>query len=181
MNRYLQLVQIAKRDLNMDDDIYRDLLQRVTGKRSAKGLSDRQLSKVLDEMKRLGFKPKPTKQRKQTLTKAQAIEVSKMKAIWITMKKHGFIHDGSDQALNSFVYRMTGRLNKLGIKRVEWLTPSLAESVLEALKNWHKRSAIKVMIEHNIDIPLNATGTAYAGYDAVMSCYNAFLARHEKQ
>ncbi|WP_244652151.1 phage protein GemA/Gp16 family protein, partial [Lentimonas sp. CC6] len=56
MSNLLKLVQIAKRDLAMEDDSYRDVLEQCTGKRSAKGLNDIQLTKVLDRMKALGFK-----------------------------------------------------------------------------------------------------------------------------
>lgn len=50
-------IKIAQSQLKMDDDIYRDLLHRLTGKNSAKDLDYAELDRVLREMTRLGFKP----------------------------------------------------------------------------------------------------------------------------
>ncbi|MFB1078160.1 gp16 family protein [Photobacterium damselae] len=166
MNKHLQLVQIAKRDLNMDDDIYRDLLQRVTGKRSAKGLSNLKLSKVLDEMKRLGFKPKPRKRLSPPSSeRVQVEEIKVIRAIWITMYKQGFVQDGSENALDSYVRRMTSKLNKgQGIARVTWLNYRYAPMVLESLKQWHRRVMIEDLIKRKLwapDLEVLAKQTAY--------------------
>jgi phage gp16-like protein len=50
----LKAVHASKRQLALDDDTYRDLLQRVTTKRSASELDAVQLRRVLSEMRRLG-------------------------------------------------------------------------------------------------------------------------------
>ena len=55
--------------------MYRNLLELITGKRSAKGLSENQLNAVVTEMKRRGFKPKSSK------PQARAAEVAKIRAI----------------------------------------------------------------------------------------------------
>ncbi|MDA1379731.1 hypothetical protein PCI56_07510 [Plesiomonas shigelloides subsp. oncorhynchi] len=39
VTRFLKLVQVGRRELGMTEDDYRSLLERVTGSRSAKGLS----------------------------------------------------------------------------------------------------------------------------------------------
>lgn len=54
----MQLIHIAKKDLAMDDDTYRALLLRVTGKSSSKDLNDSERDALLKEFKRLGFKVK---------------------------------------------------------------------------------------------------------------------------
>ena len=51
-------IHVAQTQLNMDDDTYRLMLQRVTGKTSCTKLNDRQLDQVIAEMRRLGFIPK---------------------------------------------------------------------------------------------------------------------------
>lgn len=56
----LSKIHIAKSQLGMEDDIYRGLLARIAGVRSAKELNDRQAGNVLREFERLGFKPKPS-------------------------------------------------------------------------------------------------------------------------
>lgn len=54
-------VKMAQKDRDLDDDAYRDLLRRVTGKNSCArmGLSD--LDKVIAEFRRLGWEAKPSK------------------------------------------------------------------------------------------------------------------------
>ena len=56
--RELRRIHTGKRTLCLDDDTYRDLLERVTGQRSAADLDAKQRRAVIDELYRLGFKPK---------------------------------------------------------------------------------------------------------------------------
>ena len=44
-------VQIARRDLGLDEDTYRAMLTRITGQSSASDCTDAQLGVVLDELK----------------------------------------------------------------------------------------------------------------------------------
>lgn len=53
----LAKIHIAKSQLGMSDDVYRDMLQRVAGVRSAKDIPATRLAGVFAELKRLGFKP----------------------------------------------------------------------------------------------------------------------------
>jgi phage gp16-like protein len=55
--RDLRRIHTGRRALNLDDDTYRDLLERVTGQRSAGLLTAPQRRAVIDEFNRLGFKP----------------------------------------------------------------------------------------------------------------------------
>lgn len=56
--RLLTLVHVGRRELGLDDEDYRALLESVTGSRSAKGLKATQLEAVITVMKGLGFKVK---------------------------------------------------------------------------------------------------------------------------
>ncbi|WP_447077694.1 gp16 family protein [Shewanella algae] len=134
MSNLLKLVQVGKRELHLDDDMYRNLLQKVTGVRSAKGLSEAQLNAVVSEMKAQGFKPRRT-----LPSRARAPEVAKIRAIWLTMFAQGFVRSNTEVALNSYAKRMTKTGNGQGVDRVEWLTSEQAAQVLEALKKWHYR------------------------------------------
>jgi phage gp16-like protein len=57
-NRDLRRIHTGRRMLCLDDDTYRDLLERLTGQRSAAALNGRQRRAVIDELYRLGFRPK---------------------------------------------------------------------------------------------------------------------------
>ena len=52
--RQLAAIHTAKRDLDIDDDQYRDLLQQWTGKRSAGDMNGRERSQALEQLRRLG-------------------------------------------------------------------------------------------------------------------------------
>ena len=53
----LAVIHIRKGQLGLDDETYRDLLERVAGVRSAKALDAAGRGQVLDELARLGAKP----------------------------------------------------------------------------------------------------------------------------
>ena len=60
----LSKIHIAKGQLGMDDDSYRALLRRVAGVESSKDLNSRQAGRLMVELERLGFKPKPSSKAK---------------------------------------------------------------------------------------------------------------------
>lgn len=57
-NHRLAAIHLGKKELGMDDDTYRDMLEQVTGKRSAKDLNDDELVAVLKRYETLGFTKK---------------------------------------------------------------------------------------------------------------------------
>ena len=56
--RDLKLIHAAARQMGWDEDTYRAILDRVTGKTSAADLNPRQRKQVLDEFARLGWQVK---------------------------------------------------------------------------------------------------------------------------
>ena len=54
-NQRLAVIHMGKNQLGLDDDIYRDMLEQVTGKRSAKDMTDDDLVKVIQNLDGLGF------------------------------------------------------------------------------------------------------------------------------
>jgi phage gp16-like protein len=141
------MVHIAKGQLHMADESYRALLAfHGKGKVSSSQLTIEQLQNVFDAMVKLGFNvvQKPMKTTKKRLSPTSASgpkdQRSSIRAIWIEMSKNGFIRDGSETALNSWVSRMTADANGgVGIAEVQWLQDDMASKVLEALKKWYRR------------------------------------------
>ena len=122
-------VHIAKNQLAIDDDVYRDLLEDVTGKRSCKDMDERELHLVLERMRGFGFKnffPAT----KDNATKTQ---VDKIRALWIDLAKSELVPDG-ESVLLGFVKRQTK------VDRLEWLTPKQCNAVIEGLKAIQDRS-----------------------------------------
>lgn len=177
--RLLKIVQVGRRELGLDEEDYRALLESVTGARSAKGLNAAKLEAVITAMKGLGFKVKGGAQvngrrSPPSSAKVQAPEVRKVRAIWITMYNDGFVRDGSDDALGSYIKRMTANANGgAGISRPEWLTSSQAERVLEALKKWHIRLMTAAIIERGdlVPEPRSHRDDAMPGYDLIREVY----------
>lgn len=177
--RLLKIVQVGRRELGLDEEDYRALLESVTGARSAKGLSAAKLEAVITAMKGLGFKVKGGAQvnghrSPPSSAKVQAPEVRKVRAIWITMYNDGFVRDGSDDALGSYIKRMTANANGgAGISRPEWLTSAQAERVLETLKKWHIRLMTAAIIDRGDKVPVSNSHRldAMPGYDLIREAY----------
>ncbi|WP_233007174.1 gp16 family protein [Rheinheimera faecalis] len=173
MSNTLKLVQVGKRELHLDDDMYRNLLEFVTGKRSAKELTEVQLSAVVTEMKRRGFKPKHKPQ-------ARAPEVVRIRAIWSTMFDQGFVVSKTEVALNAYVKRQTKTSNGQGVDRIEWLTSAQAVQVLESLKKWHWRCMAEAIKASGGCVPANEKNTGLAGYEQLAGYYRELICRRDQ-
>nr|WP_086940763.1 regulatory protein GemA [Thaumasiovibrio occultus] len=171
-NHLIQLIHVGKRELQLDDATYRALLQRETHKQSCKAMSIKELDAVLAAMERQGFKRKQRTAKRYSPKggKARHPEIDKIRAIWIEMHRHSIVKDGSENALDAYVRRMTNRSKGQGVDAVAWLEREQAVTILESLKAWHRRIAIAEMKERGWTIPTNADG--YAGYEAVLDSYH---------
>lgn len=57
-------IHIARKDLGLDDDTYRAMLEHLTGHRSSKDCTNRQLVMVIASLRRRGWNPDPSIYRK---------------------------------------------------------------------------------------------------------------------
>lgn len=82
----LAKIHIGKKELGLDDDVYRDVLWRLTGKRSAKELNVRQLQRVLMYLQDKGFvvTPKKAYRKPSVIARKQAL-IGKIEAILADM------------------------------------------------------------------------------------------------
>lgn len=179
--RLIRLVQVGRRTLGLDEETYRELLTQQSGKRSAAELTLQELDKVLVAMKAVGFKPTVKRPVKETASKrlspahgtpVKAAEISVIRAIWITMHRHGLLRDGSETALNHYVERQTVLINNgVGVAEVAWLSEALAYPVLESLKNWHKREMVKALQAAKKTVPISEKTGRVAGYQTVLAAF----------
>jgi len=179
-NRLIQLVHVAKRELTLDEDIYRSVLKDVTGKSSCAKMSIKELEQVLEHFKSVGFtvKKKQVKNKSSTnkrqapkLNRSVSPESGKIRAIWITMHQQGFVRDGSEQALDNYISRMLNR-KKLGENisfHCQFLNGQQAYKVLEIIKNWHKRELIKWLDEKWQALRLHKRFTSLSHCTALLS------------
>ncbi|SDR15872.1 regulatory protein GemA [Pseudovibrio sp. Tun.PSC04-5.I4] len=126
MSRYLAQIHIAKKALALDEDSYRDVLERVTGKRSAKGLSEGQCLRVVTEFKRLGWKP--VKRGGSFRPASDKGHVRMLFALAKSLDGLGYWQTPYKDALRSFVKKRSD------VDDPEWLTYSQASPLIEALK-----------------------------------------------
>lgn len=175
----IKLIHVAKRQLALDDDVYRLLLEAETGSDSCSKMSIKQLEKVLAAMESKGFKRQtkarktPFKKRLSPKAKGERAEVDKIRAIWIVMSKQGFVRDGSETALDAYVRRITHRNKGIGVDHVAWCDVHQAYTVLESLKSWHHRVMMDELKAKGWTVPVNERTGKPMGYEAI---YNTYIA-----
>lgn len=131
--RLLALIHLGAKQIGLDDTDYRNLLETVTGKRSAANLEIDQLQEVLETLRANGFKVEskgkgklsPASRDKPALEKSQR---DKIVALWIEGWKMGIIRNRTHSGLNGFVKRLTK------VERVEWLTNEQASKVIQGIQ-----------------------------------------------
>lgn len=133
-NAELAQIHIAKTQLGLDDDTYRDVMWTVARVRSSKDLDWTGRKKLLEHFKAKGWKPQPPKTAK-TAKPAAAGQAGLVRVLWGELHAANKVNDPSDAALASWLKR-----NRLP-ERVEWLKPAQLNRVIESLKQWLKREA----------------------------------------
>lgn len=136
-NPALAKIHIAKKELCLDDDDYRSVLERITGKTSSADLSPSELGAVLEEFKRLGWKPefkaKSGGRRAGKSNENVARLHYKIEALWRTLWHLGILEGDHAQGLNAYIKRMA-RVDSL-----RFVTPDKAIPIIEGLKDWATR------------------------------------------
>jgi len=133
----LAKIHIAKKELGLTEEVYRDVLRGITGKNTAAKLNDNQAERVLRHFIRLGWKPKYQPEL-PGLTIPRDPQSQKIRALWITLHKAGVVRNGSEGALLAFVRRVAMR------DRLEWCSVQDKSAVIEALKDWARREGVSV-------------------------------------
>lgn len=139
-NRYAK-IRALKNQLRLEDDVFRDRMELITGVRSSKKLSDRKLREFESDLQRdvSGNKSRTSGPR---VSQHMRRMVSKMRALWLSGWHLGVVRSRGDKALTAFAERMTRdqkNPNKPGVKSLAWLNAGQATDVIEALKDWLAR------------------------------------------
>lgn len=126
-SKLIGAIRAAAHRKGMSDEHRRDLIERVTGKRSAGDCSLPELGRVLDEMNR-DWRTRNSGEHRS--------HIGKVKALWWTLFWLAEVEDDSDRAITAFVRRQTG------ISSLRFLDHRSANSVIEALKAWVARAGV---------------------------------------
>lgn len=123
----IQLIHIAKSQLGLDDDTYRQMLSTTTGKNSCSKMTLPELQQVLDHLKAKGFKSKPShhglrpnpgRNRNALMNKVEAL-----------------LADGGYHW--NYAHGMAKRM--FGVEKVDWLEPEQLHKLVAALEYNAKR------------------------------------------
>jgi len=138
--RELAAIHTAKKQLGLDDDLYRDLLEGLTGKRSAGDLDAGERGRVIERMREIGFQRKVATGRASDRPFAWHAnkEHRLIAALWRDLWLLGEVEEPGPRALDKFVQRQAG------VAALKWLAPEAAASVVQALKNWLARSGFEL-------------------------------------
>ncbi|EXL08201.1 hypothetical protein BG46_01345 [Brucella anthropi] len=129
-------INIGKQQLGLDEDTYRELLFRVTGKVSLRDMTDNEHQLVLADLQSKGFKPASKGAGKGTRKRLEGKFAPKLQALWIAGFNLGVVTNGSDEALIAFVKRQTG------LDHIRFLhDPADGYKAVECLKRWLNRAA----------------------------------------
>lgn len=121
-------IHIAKKQLGLDEDDYRQIILDETGRTSAGACTDAELERILKRMEARGFKPLPKAGATGASRPAQHPVARKARALWISLHHLGAVESPTEKALESFAKR------QLKCERLVWANQSQGYKLIEALK-----------------------------------------------
>jgi phage gp16-like protein len=131
----IRLIHVARRELGMDEDSYRQFLANIPVLEEATScskLSVPKLDVVLEQLKSKGFKVVP-KNKKPQGKLANDPQSRLIRHLWLSLHTAGKVRDSSETALAKYVARLTK------VDQLQWLNNRQATVVIESLKNWLER------------------------------------------
>lgn len=141
MFKKYQLINIARGQLNIDEDSYRAMIMRINkGKGSSlKDCTSQQLNQILIELKSKGFKTRPNIKKNHSKKHRSPIH-NKILSLWIELERAGILRDGSDKALNNYCkkYRWSDR----DWDHWHFMEEAEALQMIERLKKWKDREEV---------------------------------------
>jgi phage gp16-like protein len=125
-----QLIHIAKNELALDDDTYRDMLRGLELPTSTTEMSLPQMAKVLEHLKRSGF---TVRSKPNDRAQADYPQAKMLRGLWLELHELGYVKNPSETALAAWVKRESK------VDALQWLTVAQAQAVIEKLKKWRWR------------------------------------------
>lgn len=126
----VQLIQVARKALGLDEDSYRAILRDYGGAESATALDDRGFAMVMDRFRHLGFvsdKRKAAYSPNDRQGMASAAQIALIRELWGKLSR-----DGTDAALDKWIGRF-------GVSALRFVDAERARRIVGALKAWEAR------------------------------------------
>lgn len=140
-------LHIAKKQLALDEDDYRQILFDEAGVESAADADKAGLEAVLRRFQALGFKPLP---KRGGRAQAQSPMARKARALWISLYHLGEVRNRSEKALEAFATR------QLKCEAMAWANQREAAKLIEALKAMAIRAGWKQADAGGKPLPVRA-------------------------
>lgn len=131
--QWRKLIHVAKRELRLDEETYRTILRTVGGAESTSAMNMPHLAKVLDHLKRAGFKVRPSKQPGSRPIYIDSADAQKVRALWLFLHTLGVVQDPSETALAAYVKRIAK------VDDLRWVRADDYTRLIESLKRWAMR------------------------------------------
>ncbi|MDH4317916.1 MAG: regulatory protein GemA [Desulfobulbaceae bacterium] len=135
----LAKIHIAKKDLGLSEEEYRDILQNRFGKQSSADLSQPQADQLIRHFQSLGWKPKQKSLPGFGGSLASDPMSRKIRALWLELANGGVVRNRSEKALLTFVK------GQVKVERLEWASTAQKAQIIEALKDWGKREGVNLV------------------------------------
>lgn len=136
----IPIIHVAKREFGLGDDDFRDVLERVTGKRSLRDMNEKERLAVVDDFKAKGFVVKRGHGKGRRYSSKAYVRL--IHALWASCVKLGVIEDGSSKALRSFIANITETKGRR-VDDPEFLSYDEASPIIETLKSMERRGKEK--------------------------------------
>lgn len=133
--KLIQLIHVGKKQLGLDDDLYREVLESCTGKTSSKEMNLAQLESVLDRMRQLGFQVE-SKDKSGVKNLADDAQSKLIRHLWLQLHEAGQVRNSDEKALAKFIE------NKVGVSALQFLSTKNADMIITHLRQWCKRCGI---------------------------------------
>lgn len=134
----LKIIHVARKELGLDEETYRAMLHRVTGKASLRAMSERQRLAVVQELKNKGFRIRASKGGKP-LPRAFQGHSRMIHALWKSCHLLGVIENPSRDALRAFCKRFVAHRQDGVAVDPDMLSREQATPIIEALKKMEAR------------------------------------------
>lgn len=138
----IRLIHVARRDLGMEDDAYRAIVARIAdGKTSSADCTVLELERIIDHLKKAGFKVRKPKTAAPAERRPLATdrESRKLRAIWLLLHQVGATQSNTEASLAAYVKRMTG------CDALQFVKPHDRYALIEGLKGWAARELKKAI------------------------------------
>ncbi|MFU8924935.1 gp16 family protein [Acinetobacter puyangensis] len=135
--KQIQLIHVAKSQLQLEDELYREILESTTGKTSTTQMTIAQLEAVLDRFKQLGFTVE-SKNKSGVNNLASDDQSRLIRHLWLLLYNAGEVRNSSELALVAFVEKQAG------VSALQFLSTDSASRVIERLKKWCNRKGVEI-------------------------------------